>query len=308
MVLSKRSGTILGGDGIIVSGIPLLESDRIVCQFGKSRVDGVYIGEDQAVCVTPPARQEGMVEFVIEIKRGSRTVTGGASYQYSEQTVTSLCTKLIEFALSFCIVSPENAEESVGVETTERVVWSSGERADISWNPESLVVQGVTDPASVKVDVSLLTFNSDTEDFEETATLATGLPNSGSASVSLPDSPDVQSNYGLRPAIVKVDVNTSTATSRSKRFIPAVLKLGLYGKLLLTYYVKSSGRKRVLCEGWKLSAAPFPTRAIPPCPCDVTDADSDSRYVEETGTSVLRNFFHPGSSKCYRQANVRQVN
>lgn len=84
MTLSKRVGSLLGGDCVAVSGLSVREDDQITCKFGKTAVDGLYINEDQAVCVTPPARKESLVEFRINIVRGNLNITGGALYQYSK--------------------------------------------------------------------------------------------------------------------------------------------------------------------------------------------------------------------------------
>jgi len=84
VTLSKRFGTLLGGDYVIVSGMSVEEEDIITCSFGKTAVDGLYIGEDQALCVSPPAREEAVMEFTIKITRGPLTLTGGTTFQYSK--------------------------------------------------------------------------------------------------------------------------------------------------------------------------------------------------------------------------------
>lgn len=85
VTLSKRVGTLFGGDCVLVSGMALHEDDEILCKFGKTAVDrGLYINENQAMCVTPPAREESFVEFTMEVRRGLVNLTGGALYQYSK--------------------------------------------------------------------------------------------------------------------------------------------------------------------------------------------------------------------------------
>lgn len=85
MTLSRRVGSMLGGDSVSVSGMSVREDDQIICKFGKTAVDGIYISEDRVVCVTPPARKESVVEFRIEVRRGNLNLTGGALYQYSKR-------------------------------------------------------------------------------------------------------------------------------------------------------------------------------------------------------------------------------
>ena len=84
ITLSRRAGSLLGGDNIIVSGLSLREDDEIFCSFDKTENDGLYISETQALCVTPSSKEETYVDFRLIIKRGNNNVTGGALYQYSK--------------------------------------------------------------------------------------------------------------------------------------------------------------------------------------------------------------------------------
>lgn len=89
MTLSKRVGSLLGGDGIVVSDLELQVDDEIFCTFGEHTVDGLYINENQALCVSPRAKQEGTVKLKIEAQRvgsdGQKfNISGGSAYQYSE--------------------------------------------------------------------------------------------------------------------------------------------------------------------------------------------------------------------------------
>lgn len=84
ITLSKRSGTLLGGDNIIISGLTLREDDEIFCAFDKMEDEGLYISETQALCVTPAVKEETYVDFRVIIGRGNNNITGGALYQYSK--------------------------------------------------------------------------------------------------------------------------------------------------------------------------------------------------------------------------------
>jgi len=66
------------------------------------------------------------------------------------------------------------------------MIWSVGEMGTILWDPSSLVISELMNTSDVKVDISLWTYNYETETFEEAMMLVTNLPNSGSASLSLP--------------------------------------------------------------------------------------------------------------------------
>lgn len=84
MTLSKRVGTLFGGDSVTIQGMSVREDDIIFCKFNESTVDGLFISENLAVCVTPPAKEESVVHFRIEIVRGSLNLTGGALFQYGK--------------------------------------------------------------------------------------------------------------------------------------------------------------------------------------------------------------------------------
>lgn len=84
VTLSKRVGSLLGGDIVIVSGISFQQDDEIACIFDKVRVEGLYISGNRTVCVTPPMEKESVVLFKIEVTRGREVFGGEAIYQYSE--------------------------------------------------------------------------------------------------------------------------------------------------------------------------------------------------------------------------------
>ena len=67
-----------------VTGMSIDEDDEITCTFGETTVDGIYMSEDQVMCVTPPAKEEAVVEFRLQLQRGSQSLVGGAQYQYSK--------------------------------------------------------------------------------------------------------------------------------------------------------------------------------------------------------------------------------
>ena len=178
------------------------------------------------------------------------------------------------------------------------------------------------DNVNVKVDASLLLYNEETEELEQTMMLATDLPNTGFAQVQLPISPTFPtSQYDVHAAILQLSVNTSTTVmpvnkraahhSRLRKVLQWAKK---FTKARIISTIKSSVARRLLCEVWVAATPRFPQRSIPPCPCTAGDANDDDRYDEEgydnqyvdAALGVLRrHVLHKGSSTCYRQANVR---
>ena len=152
--------------------------------------------------------------------------------------------------------------------------------------------------------------------------LATDLPNTGHASIRLPESEMFPtSTYNVRAAILKLSVNTSTTilpvTKRSAHHFTDMNILRRIQKFAKTRFIssiKSSIARRLLCEVWFTATPRFPQRSIPPCPCNTRDAAEDDRFVEEkfdneylnAAAGLLRRYvLHKGSRICYRQANVR---
>lgn len=194
--------------------------------------------------------------------------------------------------------------------------------ANISWNPSSLVISELMVATDVKVDISLWTYNDVAGILEETIMLATDLPNSGFTSISLSDSLASalpSSDYDLHTAMLKVAVNSSTThvSARSNRsldmakFRKILSDIGQFGNrtlLSLRNNIASSlesVKARLSCEAWATTTRQVPIRSIPPCPCTVSDAANDDRFEIEDSPEFSRSFFHPDSSSCYRQANVR---
>lgn len=314
---------MLGGDNIVVSGLSLREDDEIFCRFGKTENDGLYIGETQALCVTPSSKEERYVDFELVIKRGSNNITGGALYQYSKNTDNT--SDQFIYLITQCIaytVSPEDADSVVGIDTEQKIIWDGGEMANITWQPSSLIMPEVINSNDIKIDLSLLLYNEDMDAFEDTMMLATDLPNNGTVSVRLPDAETFPtSQYNVRAAILKVSINTSTTvlpvTKRSAHRSALSRFLGWsrrFAKARFISFVKTSIARRLLCEAWVAATPRFPQRSIPPCPCNMNDANSDDRYEEEkydnkylnAGVGLLRrHVLHKGSRSCFRQANVR---
>lgn len=69
--LSPHYGNQLGGAPVMVSGMNVTfeEEDNITCIFNDEEVKGVYINEEQALCVFPELSQTGTVLFQLQIAR-----------------------------------------------------------------------------------------------------------------------------------------------------------------------------------------------------------------------------------------------
>lgn len=201
-------------------------------------------------------------------------------------------------------------DNTIEVESQEATL-TIGESINITWNPLSILDSNLFEIDTPKVDISLLRYKENDEEWEETATLATDLHNNGRTSVRLPDIQPLDESRSLDLTLIQVTLNTSTSITQSprmKRSTSGVLRrLRQFSKGLAIGYLKSSIVKRLLCEAWHFADRGVNVRQIPPCPCKKSQANGDSRYEQETGAvaDILReHVFHPGSESCFRQTTA----
>lgn len=84
MYLSPTSGSLLGGQSVVITGPMFQPDDEITCSFGEVEVDGLYMDQARAVCVIPPAVTEFLIEVEVSVRRGSAELTGRAKFRYSK--------------------------------------------------------------------------------------------------------------------------------------------------------------------------------------------------------------------------------
>ena len=68
---------MLGGSPIVVSGpyFTVQEADQITCLFNGTAVDGIFVNNQQVLCVSPTLSQTGRVPFQLFV-RGNTTFYG----------------------------------------------------------------------------------------------------------------------------------------------------------------------------------------------------------------------------------------
>ena len=61
---------MLGGSPIVVSGpyFTVQEADQITCLFNDTAVDGIFINNQQVLCVSPTLSQTGRVPFQLFVR------------------------------------------------------------------------------------------------------------------------------------------------------------------------------------------------------------------------------------------------
>ena len=62
-----RAGPQQGGTAVIVTGPCFEESYNIICAFGGREVEGIYISEQQALCISPQLPSFGRLTFKLTL-------------------------------------------------------------------------------------------------------------------------------------------------------------------------------------------------------------------------------------------------
>lgn len=207
-------------------------------------------------------------------------------------------------------------ENAVEVENQDAL--TTRKSINVTWNPLSVIDNHLFEINNPKVDISLLRYKEDEEVWEETAMLATDLPNNGRASVMLPDIQPLDESRPLDLTLIQVTLNTSTSITQSPRMkrnpvSRALRSLKRFSKALILQFIeyieKKSPREKLQdCIEWYLDDEGVDERSILPCPCRKNQvANRDDRYKLDSGSDILReNLFHPKSESCYRQKTTRR--
>lgn len=83
ITLNPSFGSVLGGTAVLVSGSQLTfnKNRRISCVFDDVEVTGVYVNEQQALCVSPNLTETGRVLFQISYQNSAGgSVTGESTF------------------------------------------------------------------------------------------------------------------------------------------------------------------------------------------------------------------------------------
>ena len=76
ITLSPDYGNMLGGSSILVSGpsFTVQEGDTIKCMFDDTAVDGIFVNNQQVLCVSPLLSQTGRMPFRLLVTGGTEFV------------------------------------------------------------------------------------------------------------------------------------------------------------------------------------------------------------------------------------------
>ena len=201
----------------------------------------------------------------------------------------------------------------------------------VTWDPQ--MVLPLQDPTSYLVNIELHRFNLDTGDWMRFTDLVTNAPNSGRIdnvevpSISIIDNQSGgQSQTDVHAVAIRVAVGEASPTSTDTSLLQNLRPLRPLTPSIWTgvsyYYASQTFRQspssdlRFLCDNWSRRQLPnignTTLERLPPCPCTEAQARSpNSGFVEERLSSIIgitafddhwRNFFHPRTTSCFRQA------
>ena len=177
-------------------------------------------------------------------------------------------------------------------------------------------------PDSYTVDITLREYNSTSQEWVFTD-IARDVPNTGYAEVVTPEFvPPENYNDSVTSAVIQIGVSKSTSEvqNRKRSLSSKILKaIGKTVVRVLKFTVKVLVKKRFReplfrlgCEAWRLFQSSDTTQqllaTLPPCPCTVSEIRNQRNTYEEEDLGgfvggLFRDFFHPGSSNCFRQRN-----
>ena len=211
------------------------------------------------------------------------------------------------------------------------LLFSSGTPIKVYWSPQSIFP--VESPGSYSVDIHLMELNLTSEKWEHLVTVGTNLTNNGRAEVKTPEIEVLDSvNNSVSPVVVQVSVSSVSTSVNNKKTSNLLKKLGRLARRILknsaVRYLKKLPRQaaqRFLCEAWSRlqpdNIGQEILNRLPPCPPTIAGARAPNSGLKEErfsssiqvagkvqnffNTTIVddkfREFFHPGTSSCFRQ-------
>ena len=209
--------------------------------------------------------------------------------------------KICTDGICYCLVVTNDA--SLIDLNDDDLLYMSNDRMEITWDQDSLLPQSLTDKQDVRVivDIQLAEVDVKTGNTRTIASLASDVANSGRYQATVP------SDYeGISPAVVQITI----ANIQSKDSLRPHLE-NAYNQIKeqLAHWSKeiyvSSGSNilQEKCVEW-YSAEPDSigddiVGRLPSCP--PTESRMTHTFVKEDCGDAFREFYHPGTSSCYRQ-------
>ena len=204
-------------------------------------------------------------------------------------------------------------EDGAKVEVTSpNDILTAGDSINVTWSPSKLLEVIAIDPSNLTVDIIMYEVQTTSQGNYvqyEIAVLASDIPNSGKATVTIPTE---QFHNTTEPVhSVNIIVNLNNQLLRRKRFIGASLRIGLWSVSVIA--IASQPLLYGACKAWALlepaSIGPeLLDRVTQTAPCPPTlgrdgTVPVNSGLVEDKYKFLIK-VFHPDADKCFRQQTI----
>ena len=84
--LSRPFGSQLGGTAIRILGPCFEPSDTVECSFGGISTPGIFVSQEDFICVSPAMDVIGRLDIIVTVKRGGITFQGRTTF-FSSKSV-----------------------------------------------------------------------------------------------------------------------------------------------------------------------------------------------------------------------------
>ena len=186
----------------------------------------------------------------------------------------------------------------------DSLLYMSNDRIEVTWDRNSLLPELIAQRQDTTITVNIQLVEIDIENGgarRSIVDLASGVPNSGRYNTTIPSEYD-----SISPAIVKITIDNVETTSLSESLVGNIYNQirGQLAHWSREIYVSGLNVLRQRCEKWYNKESgrigEEIVERLPACP--PTENRTTNNFVKEDYGDAFREFFHPGTSSCYRQA------
>lgn len=312
IIITPNNGHELGGTVVIIKGPCFENGGTINCTFGSVTVPGVRVSRFRAMCISPMfGNIASPIDFTLQIN-GSN-INSIVKFYLRKCIVNNV----YYIAVILCVDAFTDLSDVRMISNDYRFLVQSGNSTELQWNPSSLLPLAANDQFNVSISLYRLNvvlssnFISSATTIDHLSNLLTNLNNSGTAMVTIPS---FSSSWRLVPFLFKVNIALDTNPTSNNSYLQALYELynghstvnnaGIWSHLIIwwdgTTGLCSVWHPMLNFDFWQTSASSSFTD-LPPCPCNITQADLlNSGFEPNTspGRRLMDQFLHNGSV-CY---------
>ena len=202
---------------------------------------------------------------------------------------------IVALQLSTPPAVPDDQFRQVSILTTDEIPLSPSTRLNLTWSPD---IQPFEDPQSYNVDIAAYILDPQEGTLEMVKMLASDVPNTGKATVSL-DGVRLQGGTVVAPIYIQVAVARTQDEKSGACSWSTVTYFTTYTALLFTCNLWSSRQRDVNASVLLDQVEPCPRTVaqarLPNSNFIADDADPFGRHIQTSSV------FHPSADICFRQ-------